>query len=263
MGEEPTQLRGGGVKQKGLRTHRWELLKKKRKRQLFFFFHHRQSEAPNVASISRILPLHLSSVSCDLPVLSSSGHEPCLQCGENEFKTRGLQDSPPTSSTSGLLWATSKRHFPPICSQLHQLSAHVQLHGKQKHEVTFDGGQACPTLRQLALAGSKQVWSCDVMALGSEMFLCKPGSGLQMICMFTLVNGAILGDPSAYIFPWAKEGMCRQEWALAKLLETWVQILLGGGEELYPYSKREDAIESSLKLILKKSRVRELANGFH
>lgn len=46
----------------------------------------------------------------------------------------------------------------------------------------------------LALSGSEAASPrCDVMALGFEMFLCKPGSGLQMTCMFTLVNSAILG----------------------------------------------------------------------
>lgn len=36
-----------------------------------------------------------------------------------------------------------------------------------------------------------------------------------------------------------------------------------GSEGLYPYPKWEDATGSSLKLILKKRRIRELANGFH
>ena len=144
-----------------------------------------------------------SSVSCHPLFFHPPGTSPAQGAGGgggDEFKTRGLPGSTSTSSASGLLQAASRSHFPHICSQLYQLSAHVpQLQGKQKAEVMFNGGQARPAPRHwlwLAPSGSEAASpGPDGVAPAFEIFLCRPGSVLQMICTLNLLNGTIWGTP--------------------------------------------------------------------
>ena len=120
-------------------------------------------KAPNVASILLIVLLELSSVSCHPLAFSSSQRESCGQCGGNEFKTRGLQYSTSTSSTSGLLLQLQML-FPymltvllAVCSPSCSTPYSTEEWGKQ--------------VGQLALVGPLLVWAFFSMLWAHDQVL--------------------------------------------------------------------------------------------
>lgn len=122
---------------------------------------------------------------------------------------------PPLDSSGQLLNAISHpyAHSFPGCLLMFISTGNRRM---RSHSTGARGVPLSGSWLRLALSGSEAASPrCDVMALGFEMFLCKPGSGLQMICMFTFTKSAIWGTHTC-TSRGATGGICRQKWALAK-----------------------------------------------
>lgn len=100
---------------------------------------------------------------------------------------------PPLDSSGQLLNAISHpyAHSFPSCLLMFNSTGNRRM---RSHSTGARGVPLSGSWLRLAPSGSEAASPhCDVMALGFEMFLCKPGSRLQMICMFTFTKSAILG----------------------------------------------------------------------